>query len=547
MTKGYELLARSLSDRGVTHVFTVSGTPVLETLSACVSVGIRVIGARNEQGALMMALAQNYVTGCLSSAAILASGPAVTNALTGIYIARENRWPLLVLGGCSDRSLQGMGAFQELDAVPVFQPLTKWSAAVEQVEELPAALARACEVAFSGVPGAVYLDLPENVLLGTAQIAAEKHHKPHPTTPEPERTIDKSEIRQAAELLLAAKRPMMIVGEDIRWSEPVSELRELVEQLNIPYITSPMGRGFLPDDLPQCQSAARAAIQAQADTVLLVGARLNWFFRFGRDLAADARIIQICLDANDISFNRQAEIGLAGNIRETIKLLVEVCRAKLSAKHEWDNGNWLSALNETRSANEDRIAPLLNSDAIPMTPHRLMREVRDFAERDSMIVVDGNLILGTARQVLPSYLPASRLNCGATGCVGVGVPFGIGAKLAQPQREVIAICGDSAFGFSAMEMETAVRCRVPVIIVVANNDGIGGNRTQRKYFPADHPDGVATYVPGIHYEKIMQAFGGHYEYVSEPNEVAGALARARASGVAACINVVIESDTYIDE
>jgi thiamine pyrophosphate-dependent acetolactate synthase large subunit-like protein len=522
----------------VTHAYSVSGTPVVETLATCARMNIRPIGVRHEQAAALAAVAQNYVSGRPAAVAILASGPAVTNAATGILVAKENQWPLVVLGGRSSTAMDGMGAFQELNAVPVFRPITKWSTVVESTERIPDVLAEAIQVSMKGVPGPVYIDLPADILAGTTTRARPCEQR---AVSGSSATADPEALRQAAGLLLEAERPLLILGEGVRWSEPYRELRRLVEVVDLPFISSPMGRGYLPDDHPRHFGYVRTLIQRTADVVLLVGSRLNWIFRFGKELSEHAKIVQFALQEDEVDWNRRSTVSIVGDFKQTLRgLLAELDAAGPAPSSSDSRTLWFRELTERSAENKRALEPSLQSDAVPVTPHRLMKEIRDFVPRASILVADGNVTLEAARQVLPTYSPSSRLNCGNFGCIGVGIPFGIGAKLARPDRMVLCICGDSAFGFCAMEMETAVRNRVPLIVVVANNDGIGGNRIQAAHYPIDYSERVTTYTPNLHYERIMGVFGGHTEYVERPDEVRRALERAAASGTAACINVRLD-------
>ena len=317
---GYTIVAKSLKRLGVTHVCSVPGGPVLETIAACAEEGIRPIGMRNEQAAVMMAAAQNYCAGKLVCVPILASGPGVSNAATGMLVAKDNCWPLLVLGGRSALNTRGLGPFQELDGVPVFRPLTKWAETVDRPTRIPDFLARGVLTATSGRPGPVFLDLPQDVLL--SQTDEERITLPHPYEGHARPAGDPDLVKEAAELLLNAESPLMIVGKGVRWSEPFSELRELAESLGMPFLTSPMGRGFIPDDHPLCFGAARSMAQRGADVVLLVGTRLNWTFRLGTELGPDTKIIQIDIDPTEIGLNRQPTVGIVGDVKPVLRQLL---------------------------------------------------------------------------------------------------------------------------------------------------------------------------------------------------------------------------------
>jgi 2-hydroxyacyl-CoA lyase 1 len=540
---GHTLVAQSLKRLGVTHVYCVSGSPIRETFAACAKIGMRPIGVRHQQAGVMMATSQNYITGRLTAISILSAGPGVTNAATGILVAKDNCWPLVVLGGRRPLNMRGKGSFQELDTVPIFQSITKWSALVESTSGIQAYLDRAFRTATCERPGPVYLDLPEDVLTGTASESDSFFHDAYePPAP------DVDAITQAADILLHAKRPAIIIGKGVRWSQPYEELQQLVNGFGIPFITSPMGQGYLPDDHPLCFNAARGFLQSRADAILVLGARLDWTFRFGTQLAPDAKLIQVDVHGPEIGVNVTPTVGIIGDAKKVLRQLL----TQLDIK---DGGyprkgllpSWYGILNERRKERRCKLESQMNSDATPMSPHRMIKEIRDFLPRDAICILDGNVIMAAAQQVLPSYVPASRLTAGSNGCMGVGIPFGIGAKLGDPDRLVIVICGDTAFGFNAMEMETAVRHGVPLIVIIANNEGISGALTQKALFPLYH-ERVAMFQPAIHYENIMGAFGGHTECVEHPNQLKPALERAVASGTAACINVWVDPDAaYPDE
>lgn len=538
MVEGSNIVARSLADQGAEIIFGVVGGPVIEVFGAAPEYGIRCIGVRHEQAAVMSAQAYGYVGGKLG-VAVLASGPAVTNGLTGIHTAWDNCWPLIVIGGSSSLRQRGRGAFQEAESVAMARPITKWAVQVDNPRRIPEYIARAVQIATSGRPGPVYLDLPSDVLHESID---EEAARPFPRFVRPAPTLaDPAAVERAAELLRSARRPVVLIGKGVRWSEPYAELRQLVEGLSVPFVTSPMGRGFLPDDHPLCFNSARSRALRESDVALVVGARLNWMFNFGRSIGPEAKIIQIDIEPEEIGANRPVDVGLAGDARAVLRqVLDEVARTGGSGARSAET-DWLDLLREARAKNEASIEPLLNSDASPLTHHRLLKEVRDAIPRDAIITVDGQIVLATGRQVLNSYVPASRLNSGSNGCMGVGVPFAVGAQLARPNQRVISVNGDCAFGFNALEMETAVRYGLPVIFIIDNNDGIMGGVLEGKMFgEKGHPERVAMYQPGIHYNELMATFGGYSEYVANPAEVGPAIQRALASGRAACINVPVD-------
>ena len=532
---GHDLLAHTLHRLGVTHVFAVSGTPIHETLAACSRVGVRPIGVRHQQSGVLMATAHNYTSGRVSAMAIASAGPGVVNCLTGIYVAHDNAWPLVVIGG--RRELGGtVGEFQALDAIPLVRPITKWCTAVERCDDLPAILAKAHAIATSGRPGPVYLDVSETALNGSATLPESL-----PTLDLSRASLDQQALDRAAELLTRDRRPALIIGNGVRWSEPSDELRRLIELLGMPFITSPMGAGFLPDDHPQCRTAVGGVVQQNADVAVVVGARLNWQFRFGAHLARDATLIHIDPHEPELRHGLRQTVKIVGDAKEALQALLNRLEATASSTN--DRGlshNWCEALRATETERPESTRSQVDGDHGPISPHALARAVARQLPKDAITVFDANVNMLAAQEVIPCLEPATRLNAGTNGCLGVGVPFAVGAQLARPDRPVIAICGDSAFGFSAMEIETAVRHNVPVVIVVANNGGISGALVQTALYPPEH-ERVAMYGANVRYERIAEAVGGHAEFVESLPELEPALQRALDCGRAACVHVKVAS------
>lgn len=535
---GHHLLAHTLKNLGVTHVFSISGSPIKETLPACSQVGIRVIGVRHQQAAVLMALAHNYVSGRLTAAVILSAGPAVTNAATGILVAKDNCWPLLVLGGKSSSAAHSRpGTFQLLDGASLFQPLTKWAIEVDAHDKIVEYVTRGYDLATTGQPGPVYLDFPARVLNDSAPLV--EAAAPKPSLPP---KLDGTAITQIAESLLQAQRPAVIIGKGIRWSEPYKELRTLIEKYRIPFITSPMGRGLLPDDHPFCGNAARDFLQQQADTILILGARLNWTLRFGTQFAENVKLIHVDIAQEALARPRPNSILIRGEVRQVLQELLHILQAHgiMTTCHQ-EREEWHKHIQEMAAKYLHQLEHLANHQGTPMSPYRLMKEIREFLPRDSICIFDGRNTMAAAQEVLASYEPVSRFTAGSNGCMGVGIPFGVGAKMSAPHRMVIVISGDMAFGISAMEMETAVRHNIPLIVVVVNNDGPCAGQDSRTGYPAGH-ESVTKYLTRIPYEKIMETFGGYAESVERVEDVQPALRRAVESGKPACLNIYVDSN-----
>lgn len=537
--EGSSLVAQCIQREGIETLFGLAGGPIQDIMGFGPHFGVRPIGVRHEQAATFAAAAYGFVKNQVG-VAVLAAGPGVTNGVTGAHVAYDNCLPLIIIGGSGPQSGRGTGTFQETENVPMFKGITKMAVQVDSIARIPEYMAMAFRKARTGRPGPVYLDMPSDVLQGAVDETDVRWVSNYYTDAPPLGNPD--QVKRAADLLLRADRPMMIIGKGVRWTKPTAELRDLVETLGMPFLTSPMGRGFIPDDHPMNFGGARSAMMGNADVILVVGSRLNWMFGFGRQFPADAQVIHIDIEPEELGANRGVEVGITGDAKAVLQQLLAELEGKTNGLAEKAaEGPWLSALRERVENNAAALAERLNSDAEPIRTPRLLREVRDIFPRETIHSVDGQITLGTGRQVLLSYTPASRLNSGSNGCMGVGVPFAVGAKLARPEVPVVSVNGDCAFGFNAMEMETAVRCKLPIVFLVNNNAGIVGENLQaRMGLPEGYDEYVATYPPDIRYDKLLEAFGGHTEHVTHPDDIRPALERAYQAtrgGQVACVNV----------
>jgi len=538
---GHELVARTLKTLGVTHVYSISGGPIRPTLPVCSQIGIRLIGVRHQQGAVLMAAAQNYGAGRLTAVAMVSAGPAVTNAATGILVAWDNCWPVIVIAGTfplSKSNIHRRGIFQALDGVAVFQTITKWSTEVDSSSQIGEILTQGFQKATSAQPGPIYIEIPENVLNETHSF------QPPPDAYSPSvlpASIDSSQIECAAKTLIEATRPAVILGKGLRWANPIGELRSLIETYHIPFITSPMGRGYLPDDHPLCFNVARDILQMKADVLLVLCARLNWTFRFGNQFAREVKLIHVDIAKEELVDSCPHSICIKGDVKQVLQeLLGHMKKSHATPQCSGEREDWVKHLKDLRHRQTQKLEEKITVSHLPMSPHRLMKEIRDFLPRNAICVMDGRDTLAAAQEVLPCFEPASRFTPGSNGCMGIGIPFAIGAKVSAPDRLVVVVTGDMAFGIAAMEMETAVRHKIPIIIIVVNNDGGCATNVQKKLYPADH-ELVAMFQPHIPYEKIMAACGGYSESVDRPEQVLPALHRAVASGLPTCLNVYVDT------
>ena len=522
---GNDLVAKALQDEGVDTVFYLTGGPMVDVASRCIE-RFRSVDVRHEQAAAMAAHAYSRVIG-KPGVCFAASGPGVTNLITGVGNAFVDAVPVVALGGASAVSQAGMGAFQEMDQVGMFKPITKYAERVIDVRRIPEIINKAFRVATGGQPGPVYVDLPGDVLYNRVEESEVMFpNRPHSI---PRVAADPNLIRQAVAMLKQAQRPIILTGTGVFWSGAMNELKEFVDLTHIPFYTTPQGRGVIPEDHPLSFLGARNQAWKEADAVLIVGTRLNFIVGFGLPPRWDAgvKIAQVDISDEEIGRNRPVDLGIVGDAKTVLRQLIDEAG---DAFHKRGESPWVEKLRGYDRKSQEKSEALLNSDATPIHPLRLCKEVRDFMDRDAIIVVDGHEILNFARQSIPFFAPGHSVNAGPNGCMGVAVPFGLGAKVAKPDKQVIVLSGDGSFGMNGMEIDTMVRHNIPALIVISNNGGWAGKGTM----DAGRDLGFSRY------DKMAEVFGAYGELVERPKDIRPAMERAVKSGKPAVVNVITD-------
>jgi 2-hydroxyacyl-CoA lyase 1 len=492
---GDTLIARSLKQQGVEAMFGIVGFPVFGLAAAAQREGLRYIGMRNEQAASYAAGAVGYLTG-RPGACLTVSGPGVIHALAGLANAQANCWPMVVLGGASGSYQEGMGAFQEAPQVELARPYTKYTARPDAPGRIPFYVEQAVRTSIHGRPGAAYLDFPDDFLSAKIDEADVSFPSRCPEPPRP--MADAAEVRRAVDALRAAQRPLVIVGK----------------------------------------GAAYAHALQEADVVVLLGARLNWIMHFGLPprFATGVKTIQVDIAAEEIGRNVPAEVGLVGDLKAVVGQLNEALRAE--PYRFADDAPWRTALAEKVAENTAFVAKMMHDDGVPMGYYRVLREIQEQAPADAIIQAEGAQTMDISRSVLMHDAPRLRLDAGTFGTMGVGLGQAIAAAVVHPDRKVICLEGDSAFGFSGMEVETACRYRLPIVFVIVNNNSIGGGIDKLPQDPAAAPPSGYTIDAG--YEKMIEGFGGKGYLVRTPAELSGALKHALDDGMPSIINVLID-------
>ena len=527
---GSEILARSLKNEGTDVLFFLMGGPMLLAESWCIKEGIRPIDVRHEQAAAFMGQAYSRLLQ-KPSVCMAASGPGVINLTTGIANALIDCAPVVAIGGSSAIGQFGRQTFQEIDQLAIMKGCTKWCDRVYNLKRIPEQVNYAFQKAMSGKPGPVYLDFPGDLLYEEI----------------PEDEVDWSlsgrpllgarpmgEQKKIDELIAAlgqSRQPIIVSGSGVLWSRAWSELQALVEKAGIPFYTTPQGRGVLPDDHPLSYLTMRSSAFREADLILIVGTRMNYIIahaappRFG----ANALIARIDIDPEEIASSpRKVDIGIVGDCKIVLQQILEGLPGRVDSDRFEPWRKMLAGGEAEKQAKEGRDPAM---DAVPIHPLRLCEEIKNFMRRDAILVVDGQEILNYGRQSMPTFAPGHRLNSGPFGTMGVGLPFGIGAKIAKPDTQVIVVHGDGSFGLNAMELDTAVRHNIPILVVISLNGGWTADPQGEK------PGRNLGYT---RFDKMAEALGCHGEYVEQPEDIRPALERAQKKvdeGRVAVVNV----------
>ena len=532
---GATAIARSLKQQGINHLFGVVGFPVGPIAAAAQKEGVAYIGMRNEQAASYAARAYGYLTG-RPGACIVVTGPGVVHGLAGLADAQQNCWPMILIGGASETYRRGMGAFQEERQVLLAAPLCKFAHAIDSVRRIPYYVAEATRNATYGRPGAAYLDMPDDIITGKCD---EKDLVQVQKCPDPPRFQAPPEnIEAALGMLERAERPLILVGKGMAWANAESEVRSFIEKTQVPFLRSPMGKGVMPDDHPLSVAAARTMALQNADVVFLMGARFNWIFHFGQPprYAPDVKVIQLDIAPEEIGHNKATDVALVGDG----KAIMAQMNAALAGR-QWfhpKESPWRQMIGKKAAENAEQIKSQVNDDSAPAGYYRAFKDIAAWMPKNSILSAEGAGTMDIGLTMLPVFSAKACLNAGTYGTMGLGLGQAIAAAIVHPDRPVIHLSGNSAIGFSGMEMETLCRYNLPVKIVVLNNGGIGPGMPEIPENPMFNmkPNSL---IYGARYDKVMEAFGGKGFFVEDPKDIRGALDEAMNFRGPALVNIVL--------
>jgi oxalyl-CoA decarboxylase len=540
-TDGFHLVIDALKLNDIDTIFALPGIPITDLTRMAQGEGLRVISFRHEQHAGNAAAAAGFLTGkpgiCLT-----VSAPGFLNGLTALANATTNCFPMILISGSSEREIVDLqqGDYEEMDQLAIAKPLCKAAFRVLHAEDIGVGIARAIRSAVSGRPGGVYLDLPAKLFAQTMDAEAGRRSLIKVVDPAPRQIPAADAVKRALDLLKTAKRPLILLGKGAAYARADDEVRALVEKTGIPYLPMSMAKGLLPDTHDQSAAAARSYVLAEADVVVLVGARLNWLLSHGKGKTWGAdkgpkQFIQIDISPTEIDSNVAIAAPLIGDIGSCVAALVE----GIGSNWVKPPAEWTGAIAERKDKNLTKMAQTLSKRPSPMNFQSALSVIRDQvkARPDAIVVNEGANTLDFARSIVDMYEPRKRLDVGTWGIMGIGMGFAVAAAVTTG-KPVIAIEGDSAFGFSGMEVETICRYNLPVCVIVFNNNGVYRGTDVNQSGGADVAPTV--FVKNARYDKLMDAFGGVGVHATTADELAKALTEAVASGRPTLINAVID-------
>src|SRR5438105_6117399 len=545
MVDGFQLVIDALKLNGIDTIYGLPGIPITDLTRRAQADGLRVLSFRHEQNAGYAASIAGFLTQkpgiCLT-----VSAPGFLNGMNALAHATTNCFPMILISGSSEREIVDLqqGDYEELDQLAIAKPLAKAAYRVLHAEDIGIGIARAIRAACSGRPGGVYLDLPAKLFAQAIDAEAGKRTLIKVVDPAPKQIPAPEAVKRALDLLRSAKKPLIILGKGAAYAQADAEIKNLIEKTGIPYLPMSMAKGLLPDTHEQCASAARSFVLPAADVVMLIGARLNWLLSHGKGKTwggksakdwGGQRFIQIDISPQEADSNVRIDAPVVGDIGSCVSALV----TGVGSNWAKPPAEWLNAISERKNKNIGKMAEALAKNPTPMNFHSALNVVRDIvkANPEAMLVNEGANALDFTRSIVDMYKPRKRVDVGTWGVMGIGMGFSVAAAVVTGQP-VIAIEGDSAFGFSGMEVETICRYNLPVCVVILNNNGVYRGTDVN---PTGGPDVAPTvFVKGARYDKLIEAFGGVGVHATTPAELRKAMEEALRSRKPTLINAVID-------
>ncbi len=539
LTDGFHLVIDALKLNGIDTIYGVPGIPITDLGRFAQAEGMRVISFRHEQNAGNAAAIAGYLT-AKPGVCLTVSAPGFLNGLTALANATTNCFPMILISGSSEREIVDLqqGDYEEMDQLAIAKPLCKAAFRVLHARDIGVGVARAIRAACSGRPGGVYLDLPAKLLGEVMDAEAGRNSLVEVVDPAPRQLPADDAVARAVDVLMSARRPLIVLGKGAAYARADADIRKLIERSGIPYLPMSMAKGLLPDIHPQSAGAARSLVLKESDVVMMIGARLNWLLSHGKGKAwgdARKRFIQIDIEPTEMDSNMEIAAPVVGDIGSCVSAILSAVGEDWAPPPQ----EWIDRVSARREANLARMAPRLKNNNVPMDFHGALGVLRGIVKErpDAILVNEGANTLDFARSIIDMYRPRKRLDVGTWGVMGIGMGFAVAAAV-ETGQPVLAVEGDSAFGFSGMEIETICRYGLPVCVVVFNNNGIYRGTDVN---PSGGEDVATTvFVKGARYDRMMEAFGGVGVHATTPDELSRAVNEAMDSRMPTLVNAVID-------
>ena len=534
MVDGGDLVARAIKYEGVDTIFTLCGGHVQAIYDSCLDENVRVIDVRHEQVAGHAAEGWSRATR-RCGVGVVTAGPGVTDCTTAIANAYMNRSPMLIIGGRNPLSRFEMGSLQEMDQVELLRPITKWARCVYQTERIPEYIASAFRAALTGRQGPAFLEIPTDVLF--KKVEENEVYFPQSYRPEGRVYPDPKVIKKAAEIIAKSERPVIMAGSAIYWSEAHDELRQFVEVAQAPVYLNAMGRGSINQEHPLFYNRSRRNALTKADAIVVIGTPLDFRLSYGKRFNPEAKTIQIDTDPTELARNRDIDVP----IESDAKAFLQAVTAELHGMKS-DHKDWLANLRTEEDKVRAAMEEWMTSDRTPIHPLRLCAEMANFVDDNTIVVGDGGDIVSNASKVLPVNHPGQWYDPGPFGTLGVGTGFCMAINSVYPNKRILMVNGDGAFGLNGFDFDTFVRFNIPVVSVVGNDRQWGQITVGQRAMYGKERVIASMLGDNARYDKVVEGLGGHGEFVTKPDEIRPAIERAFASGKPACVNVIMDQE-----
>ncbi len=534
---GGQIVAKMLKNEGVTHIFTISGGHIIDIYNGCLDEGIKIVDVRHEQVAAHAADAYARITGRLG-AAVVTAGPGTTDAVTGIANAFRAESPMLLMGGAGPLRAYKMGALQDLDHTAMIKPISKFASMVMTTDRAAEMMGQAIREMHNGAPGPGYLEFPHDVLDGKADKS--KVRIPTNYRVKGEFIGDPNEVARAADVIAKAERPVVLFGAQTRICRAHEAVARFADQFNVPVYVQSSARGTLPRSHRHNMVRSRRVAMNEADVIFIAGTKLDFRFAYGRRLNPKATFIHLDMDYNNVGYNRDFDIGLVGNIRAVLNAMCDASKGDTGRKHD----PWMDKLIAEEEKAKGKNDAIIKASTVPIHPLRLVHEINEFLLEDTVFIGDGGDIVTWTGSVVQPHKPGGWMDPGPLGTLGVGTPFAMASRFAQPERDVVVLYGDGAFGLTGFDFETMVRNKLAYVGVVGNNSSWNQIRYGQQAKYGKERGDIGNVLEDVRFDKLAQAWGGHGERVTKPEDIRPALERARDSGKPALVDVVIDREIY---